>query len=52
MTKFDETRELNIDELDSVSGGDMALDLAVKAYEALASVCWTPFSRGDWALMG
>jgi len=35
MTKFDETRELNIDALDSVSGGDMALDLAVKAYEAL-----------------
>jgi hypothetical protein len=27
--------ELSIDQLDSVSGGDMALDLAVKAYEAL-----------------
>jgi bacteriocin-like protein len=30
-----ETRELNIDELDSVSGGDIAIDLAVKAYQAL-----------------
>ena len=28
-------RELSIDELDTVSGGDMALDVAVKAYEAL-----------------
>jgi hypothetical protein len=35
MTKVDETRELNIDELDSVSGGDIAIDLAVKAYQAL-----------------
>ena len=35
VTKFDETRELNIDELDGVSAGDMALNLAVKAYEAL-----------------
>jgi bacteriocin-like protein len=35
MTKFDEARELNIDELDSVSGGEIAIDLAVKAYEAL-----------------
>jgi bacteriocin-like protein len=30
-----EIRELNINELDAVSGGDMALDVAVKAYEAL-----------------
>ena len=29
------TRELNIIELDTVSGGDMALNLAVKAYEDL-----------------
>ena len=32
---FSETHELSIDELDCVSGGDMALNLAVKAYEAL-----------------
>jgi hypothetical protein len=30
-----EVRELDIDQLDSVSGGDIALDVAVKAYEAL-----------------
>ena len=30
-----ETRELSIDQLDSVSGGDYAINLAVKAYEAL-----------------
>jgi hypothetical protein len=30
-----ETIELRIEELDRVSGGDMAIDLAVKAYEAL-----------------
>jgi hypothetical protein len=30
-----ENRELNIAELDNVSGGDMALNLAIKAYEAL-----------------
>jgi|BarGraIncu00222A_1022003.scaffolds.fasta_scaffold13485_3 hypothetical protein len=30
-----EVRELDIDQLESVSGGDMALDVAVKAYEAL-----------------
>ena len=34
MSKFtSEFRELNIDQLDSVSGGDMAINLAVKAYE-------------------
>jgi len=31
----DENRELNISDLDNVSGGDMALNLAIKAYEAL-----------------
>jgi hypothetical protein len=30
-----ENRELNIADLDNVSGGDMALNLAIKAYEAL-----------------
>jgi hypothetical protein len=36
MSEFtSEVRELDIDQLDSVSGGDMALDVAVKAYEAL-----------------
>jgi hypothetical protein len=30
-----EVRELDIDQLDSVSGGDMALNLAIKAYEDL-----------------
>jgi hypothetical protein len=36
MSEFTrEVRELDIDQLNSVSGGDMALDLAVKAYEAL-----------------
>jgi hypothetical protein len=36
MSEFTrEVRELDIDHLNSVSGGDMALDLAVKAYEAL-----------------
>ena len=36
MSEFSsEIRELDIDQLDSVSGGDMALDVAVKAYEAL-----------------
>ena len=36
MSKFtNEFRELDIDQLDRVSGGDMALDVAVKAYEAL-----------------
>jgi len=35
MIKFDEMRELNIDELNGVSGGDMALNLAIKAYEDL-----------------
>jgi bacteriocin-like protein len=33
MTKFDDMRELNTDELNNVSGGDLALDIAVKAYE-------------------
>jgi hypothetical protein len=34
MSEFtSEVRELDIDQLDSVSGGDMAIDLAVKAYE-------------------
>jgi len=31
-----ENRELNIADLDNVSGGDMALNLAIKAYEALS----------------
>jgi len=36
MTELtNEVRELDIDQLDGVSGGDMAIDLAVKAYEAL-----------------
>jgi bacteriocin-like protein len=38
MTKFthdDEDRELTINELDTVSGGDMALNAAISAYEAL-----------------
>ena len=36
MSEFtSEVRELNIGQLDSVSAGDMAIDLAVKAYEAL-----------------
>lgn len=36
MNKFNsEVRELDIDQLDSVSGGDMALNIAVKAYEAM-----------------
>jgi hypothetical protein len=36
MSEFtSEVRELNIGQLESVSGGDMAIDLAVKAYEAL-----------------
>lgn len=30
-----ETHELSVDQLERVSGGDMAIDLAVKAYEAL-----------------
>jgi hypothetical protein len=30
-----EVRELDIDHLDAVSGGDIAIDAAVKAYEAL-----------------
>ena len=30
-----ENCELNITDLDNVSGGDMALNLAIKAYEAL-----------------
>jgi hypothetical protein len=30
-----EVRELDIDQLNSVSGGDVALNAAVKAYEAL-----------------
>lgn len=30
-----EVCELDIDQLDSVSGGDMALNLAIKAYEDL-----------------
>ncbi len=30
-----EVHELTIDELDRVSGGDYAINLAVKAYEAL-----------------
>jgi hypothetical protein len=34
MSNF-EDRELDVDQLDSVSGGDMALDIAVKAYEDL-----------------
>lgn len=34
MKKFTtEFSELNIDQLDRVSGGDMAINLAVKAYE-------------------
>jgi hypothetical protein len=36
MSEFNNgVRELDIDQLDGVSGGDMALDVAVKAYEAL-----------------
>jgi hypothetical protein len=36
MTKFThETRELSIEQLDGVSGGDMALNLAISAYEAM-----------------
>jgi hypothetical protein len=36
MSEFTgEVRELDIDQLNGVSGGDMALDLAVKAYDAL-----------------
>jgi hypothetical protein len=36
MTNFiQETRELGIEQLDRVSGGDMALNLAINAYEAL-----------------
>ena len=36
MTKVTSaTLELRIDELERVSGGDMAINLAVKAYEAL-----------------
>jgi hypothetical protein len=36
MSEFSsEVRELDIDQLESVSGGDIALDVAVKAYEAL-----------------
>jgi hypothetical protein len=36
MSEFtNEVRELEIEHLDRVSGGDMAIDLAVKAYEAL-----------------
>ena len=36
MSEFtSEFRELNIDQLDSVSGGDVALDVAIKAYEAM-----------------
>jgi len=36
MSDFNnEVRELDIGQLDRVSGGDMALDVAVKAYEAL-----------------
>jgi hypothetical protein len=36
MMKFTrETRELSIEQLDSVSGGDMALNLAISAYEAM-----------------
>lgn len=30
-----ENHELNIADLNNVSGGDMALNLAIKAYEAL-----------------
>ena len=30
-----ENREFDIADLDNVSGGDMALNLAIKAYEAL-----------------
>jgi hypothetical protein len=30
-----EVRGLDVEHLDNVSGGDMAIDLAVKAYEAL-----------------
>jgi bacteriocin-like protein len=30
-----EIHELNINELDTVSGGDMALDAAISAYQAL-----------------
>src|SRR5690348_12623834 len=30
-----EVRQLDIEQLDRVSGGDIAIDLAVKAYEAL-----------------
>lgn len=36
MTEFtSEVRELDIDQLDSVSGGDLALNIAVKAYDDL-----------------
>ena len=36
MSEFtSEVRELDIDQLDRVSGGDMALNLAIKAYEDL-----------------
>jgi hypothetical protein len=36
MSEFtSEFRELDIDQLDSVSGGDVALDVAIKAYEAM-----------------
>jgi hypothetical protein len=36
MSSFSgEVRELDIDQLDGVSGGDMALNLAIKAYEDL-----------------
>ena len=36
MNEFtNEVRELDIDQLDSVSGGDLALDIAIKAYEDL-----------------
>jgi hypothetical protein len=36
MSEFNNgVRELDIDQLDSVSGGDMALDVAIKAYEAM-----------------
>ncbi len=33
--KKHEPLELSIDQLESVSGGDVAINLAVKAYEAL-----------------
>ena len=36
MNEFtNEVRELDIDQLDSVSGGDLALNIAIKAYEDL-----------------